>query len=210
MPSLLHEGLLELVRNRPELVVELLRLIELDVPQFAHVRLAETALHEIVPVEHHADAVVLLIDDTPAMGVVVEAQLQPDDRKRFTWPLYAIAARARHLCPCIVLVLTADEATARWAAKPIDLGGGNYYQVHVIGPEGIPVVTEIERAMAVPELVLLSVMAHGRDDPRQALQIAVAAVAAVVRFIDAQAVGLGRACGASLEGYDGFYVFRTK
>jgi hypothetical protein len=149
------------------------------VPQFAHVRLAETALHEIVPVEHHADAVVLLIDDTPAMGVVVEAQLQPDDRKRFTWPLYAIAARARHLCPCIVLVLTADEATARWAAKPIDLGGGSYYRVHVIGPDGIPVVTEIERAMAVPELVLLSVMAHGRDDPSQALQIAVAAVAAI-------------------------------
>jgi hypothetical protein len=45
MPSLLHEGLLDLIRERPELVAQLLRqLLHVDVPSFTEARLADTTL----------------------------------------------------------------------------------------------------------------------------------------------------------------------
>jgi hypothetical protein len=180
MPSLLHEGLLLLIRDRPELVATLLRtLLGVHVPRFTEARMAEAALHELVPVEYFADAVVLLLDDRPVYGVIIEAQLQPDPRKLYTWPMYAVAARARYECPFAVIVATPDPGTARWAARPIELGNGVSYRVHVVGPESIPVVTEAEHARREPSLVMLSVMAHGEGDPETAVAIARAAVVAI-------------------------------
>lgn len=57
----------------------------------------------------------------PVLGIVVEVQLARDDRKRFAWPVYVATLRARLECAVCVLVVTADEAIARWAARPIDL-----------------------------------------------------------------------------------------
>ena len=180
MPSLLHEGLIELVRGRPAFVADLLaRVLEVEVPAFTEARLAETTLHELVPIEYHADAVVLFVDQRPVLGVIVEAQLRIDERKRFTWPLYAVAARARYECPVIVLVVTPDRATAQWAAGAIELGGDVEYRVQVIGPEGVPEITDEEDAARAPELAMLSVIAHGRSEPIRAASIAHAAVAAI-------------------------------
>jgi hypothetical protein len=180
MPSLLHEGLLLLIRDQPALVATLLAdLLGVEVPRFTEARLTEASLHELVPVEYHADAVVLLVEDRPVFGVIVEAQLQPDPRKRYTWPLYAVAARARYECPFVVVAVTPDPATARWAARPIELGNGAVYQVHVIGPEGIPVVTDVERARRDLHLAMLSVMAHGEGDVDTAVAVARAAAAAI-------------------------------
>ena len=94
MPSLLHEGIVALVREKPELAADLLReLLGVAVPQFTEARLAETSLNELVPTEYRADAVVLLVDDTPVFGIIVEAQLGIDADKPFTWPMYAVSAR---------------------------------------------------------------------------------------------------------------------
>jgi hypothetical protein len=180
VPSLLHEGLLLMVRDRPALVATLLTdLLGVEVPRFAEARLTEAVLHELVPVEYHADAVVLLVNDRPVFGAIVEAQLQVDPRKLYTWPLYAVAARARYECPFVVIVVTPDAATARWAARPIELGNTLAYRVHVIGPEGIPVVTETERARRELHLAMLSVMAHGQGDVATAVAIARAAAVAI-------------------------------
>jgi hypothetical protein len=97
MPSLSHEGFIALVRETPAFVADLLRdLFDLHLPAFTEVRLVEASLSELIPAEYHADAVVLLyVDGRPAFGSIVEAQLREDDRKRFTWPVYAVNARAR-------------------------------------------------------------------------------------------------------------------
>ena len=187
VPSLLHEGLIALVRNRPDFVAELLaEVLQVEVPPFTEARLAETNLHELVPVEYHADAVVLFVAVRPVFGVIVEPQLQPDERKRFTWPLYAVAARARYECPFMVLVVTPDRATARWAGRPYELGGGMWFQPHVIGPEGIPVVTEMDRAIREPQLAVLSVIAHGYGEPATAAAIASAALAGILQLPEEQ------------------------
>jgi hypothetical protein len=51
--------------------------------------------------------------------------------------------------------------------------------VFVLGPAGVPRMTDDERARANPELAVLSAMAHGRDEnPERAVEIALAALKA--------------------------------
>jgi hypothetical protein len=178
MPSLLHEGIIALVREKPAFAADMLReLLHVPVPAFTSARLSEATLNDLVPTEYRADAVVLLVDGRPVFGIILEAQLREDPDKHFTWPMYAVSARARHGCPFVVLVVTPDPATARWASKPVDLGGGTWRSL-VVGPEGIPVITDVELAAREPHLAVLSVMAHGRDDDvSTAVAIATAATA---------------------------------
>jgi hypothetical protein len=177
MPSQLHEALLLLFRNRPALAPELLRdALRIPLPAYTDVRIDSAELTDIQPAEYRADLVVLLLEGVPVLGIVVEAQLSPDERKRFVWPVYAVNLRARLEAPVCVLVVTADEATARWAARPIDLGGGNRFTPLVLGPSGVPEITDEAQAQNDPELAVLSAMAHGQDtDYGKAAQIALAA-----------------------------------
>ena len=114
MPSLNHEGVIALVRDRPAFAASLLReLMHIEVPHFTEARLTEAALPQLVPVGYFADAVVLfadLVDNTnkPVFGTIFEVQLDTELRKKFTWPLYAVAARARYECPFVVTVVTVD------------------------------------------------------------------------------------------------------
>jgi len=131
----------------------------------------------LLPTEYRADAVILFVDRKPVFGVILEAQLREDPDKRFVWPVYAMSARARYRCPFVVLVVTPDADTARWAAKTVDLGVDCTWRPLVVGPEGIPIITDIEIASRDPHLAVLSVMAHGRDDDVETA-VAVAAAAA--------------------------------
>ena len=126
MPSLQHESLLLLFRNRPELAPELLRdVLHVELPVYSEARVESAELTDVNPAEYRADLVVLLVDGKPVHAIVVEVQLGGDPRKRFTWPVYVAGLRARLECPACVLVVTATEAMARWCRKPIDLGPGN-------------------------------------------------------------------------------------
>lgn len=183
MPSLLHEGLLQLVRDRPDFAAELVRdVLHVPVPEFTSARIVEATLNELVPTEYTSDLVVLLEQDKPVFGIVHEAQLAQKDRKRFTWPMYGTSLRARLECPVVVVVIAVDDATARWAAEPIPLGGQSVYVPLVIGPKGVPIVTDIELAVRDPELAVLSVMAHGRDEESVAVAVARAATQAIEGF----------------------------
>lgn len=120
--------------------------------------------------------IVLLLDGVPVFGIVVEVQLSPDERKQYVWPAYVAGLRARLKCPVSLLVITADDACARWAAKPIEMGGGSCLIPWVIGPSGVPEITDETVARADPELAVLSAMAHGKDaDPGKSVRIALAA-----------------------------------
>lgn len=177
MPSQLHEALLLLFRNRPTLAAELLRdALHVELPPYSEARIDSAELTDFQPAEYRADLVILLLNGVPVLGIVIEAQLAPDERKRFVWPVYVMNLRARLEVPVCLLVVTADAATARWAAKPIDLGGGNLYIPLVLGPNGVPEITDEAEARADPELAVLSAMAHGRSpDSAKAAQIALAA-----------------------------------
>lgn len=190
-PSLVHEGVIALIRDNPAFAARVLRdLLHVEVPRFRAARLTEAALPQLVPVEYHADAVVLFDgadgDQTkPVLGTVFEVQLERKDRKRSTWPLYAVAARARHECPFILTVVTPDPAVARWADQPIELGNGSFAPC-VIGPQGVPQVTDRDQAAREPQLAVLSVVAHGRGDVATAIAIGRAAIDASRSLPDEQ------------------------
>lgn len=187
MVSLLHEGVIELVRDHPAFAADLLdRLLGLEVPAFTEARLAEATLNKLVPVEYRADAVVVFTERKPVFGAIIEAQLQRDDNKLYTWPLYAVGARERHRCPFVVIVVTPDPATATWAARTVDIGGGVRFWPLVVGPEGIPKVTDHELARREPQLAVLSVIAHGQGDVETAMAIADAATTAISQLPEDQ------------------------
>ncbi len=99
-----------------------------------------------------------------------------DARKKFVWPVYATNLRARLELPVSLLVVTADDNTARWAAQPIELGNGSIFRTLALGPSGVPEIVDEAEARADPELAVLSAMAHGRDkDVSKAVRIALAA-----------------------------------
>ena len=165
MPSQLHETLLLLFRNRPELAPELLReALKVEMPEYSEARIDSADLTEVTPTEYRADLVVLLLHGKPVLGIIVEVQLSPDERKPFVWPVYVAGLRARLECPVCLLVVAADDSVARWAGKPIELGGLSRFAPLVLGPSGVPEITDEARAIADPELAVLSAMAHGHDD----------------------------------------------
>lgn len=107
MPSLQHEALIVLFRNRPELAPELLRdVLHVKLPTYSEARVESADLTDLNPAEYRADLVVLLVDGKPVLGIVVEVQLSPDVQKRFTWPVYVAGLRARLKCPACLLVVT--------------------------------------------------------------------------------------------------------
>lgn len=206
-----------LFRNRPELAPDLLReSLHVELPAYSEVRLESAELTDVVPTEYRADLVVLLVQGRPVLGIVVEVQLSPDPRKRYSWPVYLASLRARLECDCCVLVVTASEATARWARRAIALGPGASLQPLVVGPRGVPVVNDVEAARRDPELAVLSAMAHGHGDVQTAVSIAVAAAGAArgleeetqMLYCDLIESALGEAARKALSMIPQNYVFQ--
>jgi hypothetical protein len=180
MPSQLHESHLLLFRNQPALAAELMRsALRVNLPRYREARVISADLTDIQPAEYRADMVLQLFDEAPVFGIVVEVQLSVDDRKRFVWPAYVSNLRARLACPVCLLVVTADDAVARWAAKCVEMGGLHQFAPYVLGPSGVPEIADEAEARANPELAVLSAMAHGRDDDvARSTRIAMAAQSA--------------------------------
>lgn len=175
MPALEHEALLRLFRNRPALAAELLHAVTgLALPS-AEPRLVETELTQITPTEYRADMVVALGDDTL---LVVEVQLGRDEGKRWSWPLYVAALRAKQRRRVLLLVFTMSDAVAAWARRPIPLGHPRFQlEPIVVGPSAVPQITDEAAARADPELAVLSAVTHGDSEsgPEMALAAIVAA-----------------------------------
>ncbi|HEX5746703.1 MAG TPA: hypothetical protein VFZ09_10680 [Archangium sp.] len=171
MPSLRHEALLELFRNRPVLAAELLRdALGIELPAYAEARAESAELTEAVPTEYRADLVVQLWGDTPRLAIVVEVQLSPDEEKRYTWPVYLTHMRAKLRCPTVLLVVAPDAGVARWCGQPLETGHrGFVLKPYLAGPESIPVITRPEQARQAVELMVLSAMAHGQGEQGAAI-----------------------------------------
>lgn len=209
MPSFTHEAFVRLFRDRPQLAPELLqRSLGVVLPPYTQVRTDSADLTELAPTEYRADLVVLLVDDEPVLGIIVEVQLQTKGEKRFSWPVYVAALRARLRCPVCLLVVTPHVDVARWARAPIELGPGTRVEPLVLGPDAIPAVDDPVAARKEPELAVLAAMAHGEDaDNTAAARIALAALHACLDldtersalYADVIRMALGDAARAALE-----------
>src|SRR5690242_6638887 len=114
MSSYLHELLILLFRNRSTSAAELLREIEVQIPEYDEIRFESADLGNVRPAEYRADLVLFLVRGArKVLGVIVEVQLTCDEDKPYTWPAYIANLRVRHRCPVCLLVITVEEMIAR-------------------------------------------------------------------------------------------------
>lgn len=124
MPSTPHEAPLELLRQNPMLAAILLRQAGVRIRRKVTARTGPTDLTVVTTKQFIADNVTVLeAEDGKATWVTVnEPQLGIDASKRWSWPVYLTAIRARLKCPATLLVFCYDKKTADWARQPIDIG----------------------------------------------------------------------------------------
>ena len=162
MPSNLHEWLLELFRNRSATAADLLRHLDVPLPEHDAVRIEMPNVNSLRPVEYVADLVLFLARGSRyVFGIIVEVQLSRDEDKPYVWPVYVANLRARHRCPVGLLVVTVEDSITRWASRSIDLGPAARCTPWVIGPSNTPVVTEIQEGRKNVELAVFSAIQHG-------------------------------------------------
>jgi hypothetical protein len=208
MPSALHQALIEMFRERPELAPDLLAdTLGVPLPEFQDAVVVSGDLTDLTATEYRADAVVMLTDaGLTVMAVVVEVQLGRDIDKGWTWPVYLATLRARLRCPAVLLVVCVDSGTARWCSKPIDLGHpGWQLRPIVLSPEQVPLVTDPETARRAPELTVLSALAHANHPDWIKVAQALASALTIVNdeqaalYTDVVAMALPEAARRTLE-----------
>ncbi|MFC4015673.1 hypothetical protein ACFOY2_51275 [Nonomuraea purpurea] len=167
MPTHEHEFLLELVQHRPSLVATLLAETGVPVPAYEKARLESCDLNDREPKEYRADSVVALVDGKgkPLTAVILEVQRSYDKSKHWPWPVYLATLRGRVKCPTVLLVFCPDTAEAHKCAEAIHMGHPDWVlRPIVLGPDNTPMITDIQRAIAEPELMALSSIVHGAGD----------------------------------------------
>jgi hypothetical protein len=188
--SPLHDTLVRLFEDCPALSLTLLRdVLGVALPEHTGLSVDELTVKDPAPAGYHADQVVLLERAGQAvLGIVVEVQLSRQSHKRYSWPMYAVGLRSRKHCPCCVLVITPDAAVARWASRPIVVGPGCTFTPQVVPPASVPVITDESEAKRMPELSILSALAHAEAPPKVAARIAQTALVACAGLDDERAV----------------------
>lgn len=184
MPSYLHELFVAMFRNRSKSAPDLLLGLEVPLPEYDGIQTESSDINDVKPAEYRADLVLFLVRGSrKLLGVIVEVQLRRDKAKPYTWPAYLANLRARHRCPVCLLVITAEEAVARWARTPIPLGPGSSCEPWVIGPSNMPVFTELRDGGENAELIVLSAIEHRQNaDVALSERIASAAILAIARL----------------------------
>jgi hypothetical protein len=72
MPSYLHELLLTLFRNHPASATDLLRGLEVQLPEHDEVRTESSDISDLKPAEYRADSVLFLVRESQyVLGIVV-------------------------------------------------------------------------------------------------------------------------------------------
>lgn len=115
-----------------------------------------------MPATFLCDSVHIVYDESRNVlaSVIVEVQRDRDPDKRFSWPVYVAALRAKMRAPVYLVVLSPDPAIAAWAREPIELGPGSRITPIAISLAEIPRITEVPIRERTAELAVLSTLAH--------------------------------------------------
>lgn len=156
-----HEGLTGIATLDTGNTAHALRtLFELPIPT-GDSRVLSCDLSEAVPAAYRADAAILYASPHTSLGVIVEVQLRPDDRKHESWLAYLANLRARDHTPACLVVICPDRNTATWAAHPIQTGHPGLTLIPlVVGPDNTPVITKVAEAVGNIGLAAISAITH--------------------------------------------------
>jgi hypothetical protein len=129
--SLFHEAPLEVLREEPNALLDLLRVAGVEIPTRAIVQPLETELVDATPMVRRPDFVALLKPpgEDATEVVVFEVQRDRDQEKPLAWLDYIALLHRKHRLPVRVLVLVFDRDVARWARQPYTFGEGIVYRI---------------------------------------------------------------------------------
>jgi hypothetical protein len=138
-----HEGPLDLVRQHPQIAVDLIKGIPgIKLPGQAAASLAPTDMSAVVPVQYLADMVVLISDAAtgkPTLAVIIEPQLRDSETKRYSWPVYVTTARRIAKCPAAILVVICPApAEAAKCRRLIRTGHPGFDLAPIVVDSGAP------------------------------------------------------------------------
>ena len=171
MPSALHQTVVRLIEEHPDLLRALLG-ERLDIPHGELVPLP-TDVTDFGPTQLLADVVIGIPGRSgPSAIVVVEVQLQRDSEKRRVWPHYVTGLWRRFGCYVAMVVVALDESVAAWAGRPVRIGPGTVFSPLVVGPSVFPQAPDAARPS--PELAVLTALAHRETE--HAVDLAIAAL----------------------------------
>ncbi|MDL4821305.1 hypothetical protein [Actinomadura opuntiae] len=184
MISAQHETPIEIIRENPEVIPQLLKLaFGIEVSDDVTVRSASEACTHLAPTAYTADNVVEICEGgatEPTLAVVAETQRAVDPRKRHSWPVYLTTLHARADCPCYLVVICPRKSVADWARKPISIGHPGFDLAPlVVGPGTGPLVTTTAEAAEKPELTVLAALANVTPPDARTLEITHAALATI-------------------------------
>ncbi|WP_406476885.1 hypothetical protein [Streptomyces sp. NBC_01615] len=187
MVSSSHEALHRIFQKDPELLTRACqRLLDIPFPKPRDIAILNADLTEIEPVERRVDTLLRIETDEGTYLLVVEAQGKKDEGKRGSWAYYLSYLYAKYRCEPVLIVLTQSRATARWAARPIQLGLPGWHSLTVrplvLGPDNVPLIADEQEAVRDVSLAAFSAMTHGRGPGAAAI---LESLAAALKTIDA-------------------------
>ena len=144
MPSLEHEAPLEVIRQQPEVVADLLRrlLPKLPLPDRVTGTLGSADMSQVAPTQYVADTVVVLTDEQtrkPVLAVVIEPQGRDRKTKKVSWPVYLTTAiKANKVPRAILVVLCWDPREADRCRRVIRTGHPGFDLAPVVIDSGAP------------------------------------------------------------------------
>ena len=182
MASLLHESLVELFAEHPELLLPAIR-EQLGIGNGAgadvevRFRRGESSTSRVPPVRADLGLELHRPGETePFAAITIEVQLAKDGDKPFSWLLYHAGQHYRLRIPAFLLVVATDPEVAAWAAGPFS-SGMVVMRPLVIGPGYVQPITDPAEAKASLARTLLSGIVHASEPV--ALDIGLALAAAI-------------------------------
>jgi hypothetical protein len=175
MASLLHEALVELIAEHPELLIPALQEELGDLPVDLQFRRGESSQSKIPPLR--ADLGLELRRSgasEPFAAITIEVQLSKDDDKPFSWLLYHAGQHYRLRVPSYLLVVTNDPEVAAWAAGPFGSGMVTMRPL-VISAAHFPPIIDPEEAKRSLERAFLSGLVHASEPVAADIGLALAA-----------------------------------
>jgi hypothetical protein len=125
MPSVEHETPIELIRQDPLLVLDVVRMTTgLPLEGAVTVELVPADVSNPVPAQYLTDgvAVIRAEDGEPLLAVVIEPQGRDRRTKEFSWPAYVCQVRKTCKCDTILIAICWDQDAAKAAGETICTG----------------------------------------------------------------------------------------
>lgn len=155
MVSTQHEATHRIFRDRPQTLRSVLGRLGIAIPDGTTYTKLETDATEVGALVRHIDSVVEIDrPGLPPMLLAIESQTERETSKPRTWMYYLSHLAEVHTKEVMLLVVTQNPSTARWAEGPFTLGDAQYPSLTlrplVAGPDRILPV--LDPAQAIDDL----------------------------------------------------------